>query len=136
MDRATKGRFLKFSGVGVITFLVDAAVFQALCSLANASPYAARVASFLVATTAAWWLNRVFTFRDGENARPDLQWVRFLAVNMAGGGVNYVVFAALIAAVPLAGTYPILALTIASLCAVSFNFTAYRRYVFRTDPQL
>ena len=37
---------------------------------------------------------------------------------------------------PLAATYPVLALAAGSLSGVSFNFTAYRRYVFRTDTGL
>jgi len=133
MDQTTTIRFLKFSGIGIVSFLIDVVVFQATVSLAGASPYAARVVSFFVATTAAWWLNRTFTFHDAENVRPDLQWARFFAANLVGGAVNYAVFALMIATIPITAAYPVLALAAGSLSGVSFNFTAYRCYVFRTD---
>jgi len=133
MDEITRTRFLKFSGIGVVAFLIDVVVFQAVLSLSSASLYAARAVSFVVATSAAWWLNRTFTFRDAENARPDLQWARFFAANLVGGSVNYITFVLMLAIVPLAAVYPLLALAAGSLCGVAFNFTAYRRYVFRTD---
>lgn len=136
IDQATKVRFLKFSGIGVIAFLIDVVAFQAVLSLFNASPYMARLVSFVVATSAAWWLNRTFAFRDAENARAGLQWARFFAANLVGGSVNYVTFALMMATLSLAAAYPVLALAAGSLCGVAFNFTAYRRYVFRTDAWL
>ena len=51
-----------------------------------------------------------------------------------GGSVNYVSFVLMIATVPFAAIYPVLALAAGSLCGVAFNFTAYRLYVFRTNP--
>jgi putative flippase GtrA len=136
MDPTTRARFLKFSGIGVVAFLIDLVVFQATLSLADASPYPARVVSFVVATSAAWWLNRTFAFRDADNVRPDLQWARFFAANLVGGAVNYAIFAVMIATLPIAAAYPVLALAVGSLSGISFNFTAYRRYVFRTDAGL
>jgi len=134
IDRITRIRFLKFSGIGVIALLVDVVVFQAVLSHSSASLYAVRALSFVVATSAAWWLHRTFTFPDAENARADLQWARFLAANLVGGSVNYVSFVLMIATVPFAAIYPVLALAAGSLCGVAFNFTAYRLYVFRTNP--
>jgi len=136
MDHITRTRFLKFCGIGIVAFLVDVVAFQAALSLAGMSPYSARVVSFLVATTAAWWLNRTFTFHDANNERPERQWARFMAANLVGGAVNYAVFVVMIAALPIAATYPVLALAGGSVSGVFFNFTAYRRYVFRTDAGL
>jgi len=53
LDELTRTRFLKFSCIGVIAFLIDV-VFQAVLSLSSASLYSARVVSFVVATSAAW----------------------------------------------------------------------------------
>ena len=134
VDEVTRTRFLKFSCIGVVAFLVDVIAFQAALSLAGASPYSARVVSFVVATSSAWWMNRTFTFRDAENTRPDLQWARFIAANLVGGSVSYAIFVLAIAVIPLAAAYPVLALAAGSASGVAFNFTAYLRYVFRTDP--
>ena len=136
MDPMTTTRFLKFSGIGIVSFSIDVIVFQATLSLLGMSPYIARVMSFVVATSAAWWLNRTFTFHDADNGRPDLQWARFFAANLVGGTVNYAVFVLVIAAVPIAQAHPVLALAAGSLSGVFFNFTAYRRYVFRTGAGL
>lgn len=132
MDRTSRTRILKFLGIGIVSFSIDVIVFQATLSLAGLSPYAARVVSFVVATSGAWWLNRTFTFHDADNGRPDLQWARFFAANLVGGAINYAVFVVTIAAFPIAAAHPVLALAAGSLSGVFFNFTAYRRYVFRT----
>jgi putative flippase GtrA len=129
----SKGRFLKYFGLGVIAFAIDALVFQSAVSLLGVSPYIARIASFVVATTAAWLMNRTFAFRDAENIRPALQWAKFFAANLVGGCVNYLMFALTLAVIPLTRTYPVLALAVGSLAGVAFNYTAYKRYVFRTD---
>jgi putative flippase GtrA len=131
MDHAIRTRFLKFSSIGIVSFSIDVIVFQATLSLAGLSPYTARVVSFVVATSGAWWLNRTFTFHDADNGRPDLQWARFFAANLVGGAVNYAVFVATIAAFSIAAAHPVLALAAGSLSGVFFNFTAYLRYVFR-----
>ena len=136
IDQTTRARFLKFCGIGIVAFSVDVIVFQAMVSTSGSSLYVARIVSFVIATTAAWWLNRTFTFKDTANARLDLEWARFMAANLVGGSVNYAMFVILIASVPLMRTYPILALAAGSLSGVAFNFTAYRRYVFRTDAGL
>jgi putative flippase GtrA len=136
MDQTTQIRLLKFSGVGVVAFLVDVEVFQAAIFLTGMSLYVARLVSFVVATSAAWLLNRTFTFHDANTMRPDLQWARFFAANLAAGALNYAVFVAMIAVWPLAAARPVIALAFGSLCAVSFNFTTYQRYVFRPDTEL
>jgi putative flippase GtrA len=136
MDHTTRTRFLKFSGIGIVSFSIDVLAFQAALSLAGMSPYTARLASFVVATSAAWWLNRTFTFHDADNERPHLQWARFFAANLVGGAVNYAVFAIVIATVVIAAAHPVLALAAGSLSGVFFNFTAYRHYVFRAGAGL
>jgi putative flippase GtrA len=133
MDYTTRIRFVKFSGIGIVSFAIDVLVFKAALSLGGVSPYAARVFSFFIATTAAWWLNRTFTFHDAGGERWERQWARFMAANLVGGVVNYAVFAVMIASWPLAQAYPVVALAAGSVSGVFFNFTAYRRYVFRTE---
>jgi putative flippase GtrA len=136
MDHTTRVRFVKFSGIGIVSFAIDVLVFKAALSLAGISPYGARVISFFVATTAAWWLNRTFTFRDAEGDRWEQQWARFMAANLVGGAVNYAVFVVMLATLPITQAYPVLALAGGSVSGVFFNFSAYRRYVFRTETGL
>ena len=133
MEAVASTRFLRFAGIGVIAFLMDVIVFQGVLWVSGTSVYLARIVSFVIATTAAWWLNRTFTFRDTTATRPELEWARFFAANLVGGSVNYAAFVLAIAMVPLAAAHPVLALAFGSVCGVAFNFTAYQRYVFRAD---
>jgi putative flippase GtrA len=136
MNQTTGIRFLKYLGIGAVAFLIDVAAFQTLVGPAHVSPYVARLVSFVVTVTAAWWLNRTFTFADADYVRPDVQWARYFAANLVGGSVNYATFALMIATLPVAADYPLIALAAGSVAGLVFNFTAYRRFVFRTDAEV
>ena len=56
----------RFAVVGVIAAAVDMAVVEAMIRFAGADPYSARVVSYLAAATAAWAMNRHFTFRKSD----------------------------------------------------------------------
>ena len=55
-------RFLRFALVGVVGFVVDAGVLQALITLAGWGPIAARAVAVPVALFATWLLNSTVTF--------------------------------------------------------------------------
>ena len=129
------GKFLKFSGIGIVGFLVDVGVLQAAVTTSAVSPYAARLASYLAAATTTWWLNRQFTFREASHAAAATQWARFLAVNAIGFGANYLTFAALVATLPLAATYPVLAVPAGSLAGLCFNFLLSKKFAFVSKDQ-
>jgi len=127
---ADLSRFLKFAGIGVIGFGVDAGVLQAAISFFAASPYSARVASYLAAATTTWWLNRNLTFRESLHVQPARQWARFLVVNLTGGIVNYATFAVLVATVPLVTLHPVLGVAAGSLAGLIFNFLLSKKFAF------
>jgi putative flippase GtrA len=128
-------KFLKFSAVGAIGFLVDASVLQSAVSLFYVSPYAARLASYLAAATVTWWLNRNVTFREASQARAGAQWARFVGLNTIGGAINYGVFAALIATLPLAAHYPVLAVAAGSISGLCCNFLLSKKVAFVSKDQ-
>ena len=123
-------RFVKFSGVGIVGFLVDVSVLQLVVSAFGISPYVARLASYVAAATTTWWLNRQLTFTDASRRAPAAQWARFLAVNAIGFSANYLTFALVIATVPLAARYPILAVPAGSLAGLLFNFFLSKKFAF------
>ena len=123
-------RFVKFSGVGIVGFLVDVSVLQSAVSAFGISPYVARLASYVAAASATWWLNRQFTFTDASRTAPAIQWARFLAVNAIGFSANYVTFAVIIATLPLAAKYPVLAVPFGSLAGLLFNFFLSKKFAF------
>jgi putative flippase GtrA len=113
--------------VGGIGFLVDAGVLALLLTATPLGPLAARIASIGVALTATWMLNRAVTFQPSRRglAREGL---RYGGVGFATSLVNYLVYSAILLAVP--GTPPLAALAIASLAAMALSFLGYARLVF------
>jgi putative flippase GtrA len=127
-------QFLRFAGVGAITYFVDAGVLTAALMVAPGHFYLGRVVSYLAAATFAWALNRRFTFRAGGTRWH--QWMRYLIANLSGGLANYAVYAALIEISPLCRLYPALAVAAGSLAGLVLNFVASRRFVFIAKRQI
>jgi putative flippase GtrA len=124
-------RLIKFALVGVVAALIDMAIVETLIRVARLDYYSARLFSYLVAASAAWALNRRFTFQDADRARPHAQWLRYLALNAVGGAINYGLYAALVTAFALFRRYPFLAVGFGSLAGMTFNFIASRKLVFK-----
>jgi len=128
--RQTVLQFLRFSVIGTLGAVVDASVLYILMHGVGLGPYSGRLASWLVAATFTWVMNRRFTFVDD---RPPLkQWLAFLAANALGGIVNYGVYAVLVTVSPLVAQYPALGVAAGSLVGLAFNFSASKWVVFRT----
>ena len=124
----TTHQFVRFATIGAVAFFVDTAVLYAALGL-GANPYLGRVASFLAAATLTWVLNRRYTFVATDGA-PLVQWAKFLGANAVGGFVNYSVYAALIAFVPIVRAHPVLGVAAGSLCGLVLNFSVSRQWVF------
>jgi putative flippase GtrA len=131
MDKIMVTEFFKFSLVGTLGFVVDAASLQILVSLAGINPYASRLFSYLLAATTTWWLNRRFTFAACNDVCWQSQWLRYLVVNAAGGGVNYGVYALCIFLVEFVRHHLYLGVATGSVAGLAVNFTASRYLVFR-----
>jgi putative flippase GtrA len=121
-------QFLRFAGVGAITFFVDAGVLTAALAIAPGRFYLGRAVSYTAAATMGWWLNRRYTF--GHGGTRWRQWLRYLVANLSGGLANYAVYAALIALSSLCRAYPAAAVAAGSLTGLLLNFAASRRFVF------
>ena len=128
MAEAT-GQFVRFAAIGAVAFFVDTAVLYVARAF-GADLYLGRVASFLAAATFTWAFNRRYTFA-GTGGAPLVQWGKFLGANAIGGVVNYAVYAALIAFVPVVHAHPVLGVAAGSLSGLVLNFVASRQWVFR-----
>ncbi|MBP7711499.1 MAG: GtrA family protein [Gammaproteobacteria bacterium] len=128
--RESTGQFLRFAVVGVLAFLVDASVLQAALAL-GLDPYSGRVASYLCAATAAWAMNRRYTFRVPGREGLAGEWLAYLAANAIGGLVNYGTY---VLALWLSGavrTWPVLGVAAGSVAGLAFNFVVNKYWVFR-----
>ena len=125
-------QFLKFGVVGTVGFVVDAGALHALLALTDLGLYLGRIVSFLLAATTTWALNRTFTFAGTADAPRLRQWARFVSVNAGGGAVNYGVYAALLLTFDGLRAVPIVAVGAGAVAGLAVNFTASRRFVFRS----
>lgn len=128
--RGTAGQFFRFALVGGLGFLVDSAILYLAAYKLGFNLYTGRVLSYVGAASATWCLNRLFTFAGARGRDRKRQWLRFLFVNLAGGLVNYGVYAAMVATVRAAHEEPVLAVAIGSLSGLAVNFYLSKRYVF------
>ena len=118
--RAAAAQFLRFGAVGVVGFLIDTAVVYALRRPVGI--YGAGAAGYLVAATANWWINRLWTFR-GQSDGPLLrQWAYYLLANLAGLALNRGTFYALISISPVCMSKPVIAIAAGAVAGMFANF--------------
>ena len=127
--RETAAQFLRFGVVGTIGFVIDTATVYALRGAIGL--IAAGMVSYLVAGSANWALNRVWTFRGRGDGPAHRQWLLFLLANLLGLALNRGTYAALVLKVPLCAAQPVLAVAAGSLAGMFVNFILSRRVVFR-----
>ena len=128
--RPIGNQLVRFCAVGAAAFVVDAGVVEALIKLAAWNPYLDRVVSYLCAASFAWWLNRRYTFGAGQDPM-HREWVKYLAVNISGGLVNYATYAALVASSDGVRAWPWIGVAAGSVAGLLVNFAANKWYVFR-----
>jgi putative flippase GtrA len=126
-------QFIKFGMVGIIGFFVDSYALYGFMDFLGLDLYVGRLASYLVAATATWALNRIFTFQSskGNYSNKRKQWGKFLLVNSIGGFVNYGVYAFLVSIYAVFTSFPVLAIAVGSISGLFFNFFLSRKIVFQ-----
>ena len=129
LQRETVRQFIRFGMIGTGGLVVDTSALYFFMWVIGLDHYTGRLASWLVAATFTWAMNRRFTFADRRP--PFRQWLAFLAANAVGGTVNFTVYATLVAFVPLVEAIPALGVAAGSIAGLFFNFTASKLVVFR-----
>jgi putative flippase GtrA len=127
---AVRSQFLRFGLVGVVGFVVDAGVLQALVTLAGWGPITARLVAVPTAVFATWLLNRTVTFPESHGGPALRSLLRYAMVSAAGAGVNFCVYSALVFASVSMAALPILPLAIASIVALVVNYLGSKHYAF------
>ena len=128
-ERSRRELFVRFASIGVVGFLVDAAVVAALVRGFGVGAYQARPFSYLFAVTTTWWLNRQFTF---ASRNPKVrEYLTFIVTNAFGAGINLLAYAALIAWRGSGGWNPIIGVAVGSVAGLFSNFFLSSKVVFR-----
>jgi putative flippase GtrA len=113
---------------GGLAFATDASILEALTRFAGMSPFLARPFGICAGMVVSWLINRTVTF--AMHTPPHVsEFLKFAAVAWSAQAVNYLVFAAILLAVP--ATLPFIALVCACFVAMFFSYTGYRFGVFR-----
>ncbi|TGQ30609.1 MULTISPECIES: GtrA family protein [unclassified Mesorhizobium] len=120
-------RLVRFIFAGGVGFVADAVVLWLLLAITPLGPFAARTISIGFALSVTWLINRHLTFSPSSRGIAQ-EGVRYGGVGIATSIVNYLVYCAILLALPTMP--PLAALAVASLVAMALSFLGYSRLVF------
>ena len=128
IGRAFIGQLWCFSLVGVAAFVINAGLVETLVPFAG--PVRSQMIAFPLAATAAWWMNRHYTF-GASGLAPHREWLQYVLANSAGWLLNNATYLVLIFNLSLAYTHPVIAVAAGSIAGLAANFFLSRRMVFK-----
>ncbi len=129
-------QFVKFCLIGVSSTVLDVVISRLLMDKFGINWLAANTLSFAVAVTNGYLWNSLWTFRGMGAARKHTQYLKFVAVNLVGYGLNTVIMATTILMLTghMTGTPPrgiwAVAKGTAVLLVAIWNFLANKRWTF------
>ncbi len=121
------GRLARFVFAGAVGFFADAAALWLLLAVTPLGAFVARLLSIGFALCVTWQINRHLTFSPSSRGVTQ-EGARYGGVGIATSIVNYLVYCAILFALP--AMPPLAALAIASLVAMALSFLGYSRLVF------
>jgi len=128
-------RIARFAAVGVAAALVHMGAFWAASRGLGLGDSLAWIASFLVAASAAWLLNRRFTFQDRAAQHQPREWLSYLGVAAFGAIAHFLTFHAAIAGVDLFARHPWLAIIPGSAASFAVTYVGASLFVFRSGQR-
>lgn len=118
-----------FAFFGGIAFIVDISVLYILKQTLGI--YWGRVISFFCAVIASWIFNRNFTFKHSISGLSLIrEFIHYLVVMIAGGFVNYLLYAWLVSTYELFAAQPVLGVAAGSCAGMIFNFLSAKTLIF------
>ncbi|MFW6324231.1 MAG: GtrA family protein [Desulfovibrionales bacterium] len=124
-------RFLRFSFVGCVGYVVDVLVLYLVLSVFGPVLLMGRAVSYVAAATTTWYVNRRITFPDSVRTKPVRQWLTFLLCNSFGGLVNYLLYSVLVITLDLMAEMPFVAVGFGSLAGLILNYSLSKFLVFQ-----
>ena len=130
-------QILSFAAIGLVGYIVDAAITYSGAKYGGLSPELARPPGFIVATIVNFLLNRAITFRH-SGAPFVSSFIRYSVVASAGLAINYSVYSACVLLAPRFGvqvTPTMLPLFVAAGVGVAMvvTFLGFRSFAFRFE---
>lgn len=97
---------------------------------ASWQPLQARVLSFLLAVLATWWLNRQYTFAGFGLQRSSFEAGAYIAIQVGGAVINFLVFGLCLRWLPQLVELPVLPLAAGAIVGFVFNFIVTRLLLY------
>ena len=134
-EHSRKYPLLWFGLVGVAGLVVDVAVLMALRETLGV--YGARLASFVMAASCTWILNRTLTFshRSSEMGLWG-EYARYMGLMLGGGLVNYLVYFLLTLKFSQTPIWLVTYVAIGSLAGMAINYLGTSRWLYRSLKKL
>ena len=129
----TRRRFIRYASVGAAGFIVDAGVLTFLVNGLSYGHYASRAASFSLAVTITWLINRRWAFQAG--APTGREYSGYFLVQLIGATINLGIYVLMIELIPALAAWPVVPLAAGAVVALLANFLLVRRYVFRNASE-
>jgi len=129
-ERPLLPQFWRFCLVGVAAFVVNAGLVEILVHVLG--PVRSQMVAFPVAATAAWWLNRQYTF-GASGLAPHREWLQYVLANAAGWLINNGIYLVMVVHCSLAYAHPFIAVAAGSISGLAANFFLSRRMVFKRN---
>jgi putative flippase GtrA len=85
-------RILTFGFVGLAGAVVHMVAFEIVRRMGGMGNAGAWIASFFVAASSTWAMNRAFTFKDRQSANQGGEWAAYVLVAGAGALAHFAVF--------------------------------------------
>jgi len=128
IDSVLMGQFWRFSLVGAAVFGFNAGLVEMLAQFLE--PVRSQLIAFPLAATAAWWLNRRYTF-GASGLAPHSEWLQYVLVNSVGWLINNAIYLVTVFNLSFAYTHPFIAVAAGSLSGLTANFFLSRRMMFK-----
>lgn len=126
--QTTFGRLFSFAFAGGSGFVIDMSVLWLLLHFSPMGEFSARIVSIACAMLSNFLINRTFTFGSSGRSLVE-EGARYSSVGLVGAGLNYIIYAALLLAIP--GFSPFWATFISVALVSVFSWFGYSRFVFR-----
>ncbi len=126
-------RFSRFTAIAAVAFCIDFSTLYVFSSMLGLTLLEARLVSMSMASTAAWYGNRVTTFADRAWRRKGPQWFRYLSVIGISSIFNYGIYAIVVSLSSWMAKHPPAAIAPGALCAMLINFACVNLWVFPDD---
>jgi putative flippase GtrA len=128
-----RAQLARFGLVGGLGFVIDSGVLYLCLYYTHIGYYSGRLISYLCASSVAWYLHRIYTFKLRCTKGKKSQLMNFVVFNSFGGVANYLIYALLIANYALFREFPVIAVGVGALVGMFINYYLSKKMVFRVD---